>query len=193
VVANRWRNRFQCGHILPLTAEQLTWSVSEALGIVAQKRQDIYKEHEEKAKSSNEEKKDESKAELTKKQLTKSLHNQVEGGALYDFIVNVHDFRGQPDGSYQATAKEALFLSHSKKLQTWIEQAAKQWVEESSTEFSAERVAEKLYLAILSRQPDAEESALVRGYLVARTEDPRAALQDLIWALLSCTEFRFQS
>ena len=193
VVANRWRNRFQCGHILPLTAEQLTWSVSEALGIVAQKRQDLYKEHEEKAKSSDEGKKGEPKAELTKKQLTKSLHNQVEGGALYDFIVNVHDFRGQPDGSYQATAKEALFLSHSKKLQSWIEQAAKQWVEESSTEFSAERVAEKLYLAILSRQPDAEESALVRGYLVARTEDPRAALQDLIWALLSCTEFRFQS
>ena len=193
VVANRWRNRFQCGHILPLTAEQLTWSVSEALGIVAQKRQDLYKEYEEKAKSSDEGKKGEPKAELTKKQLTKSLHNQVECGALYDFIVNVHDFRGQPDGSYQATAKEALFLSHSKKLQSWIEQAAKQWVEESSTEFSAERVAEKLYLAILSRQPDAEESALVRGYLVARTEDPRAALQDLIWALLSCTEFRFQS
>ena len=193
-VANRWRNRFQCGHILPLTAEQLTWSVSEALGIVAQKSQEIRRKQQEKKENATDAKKEGSvEIKLKEKQLIKSLHNQVEGGALYDFIINVHDFRGQPDGSYQATAKEALFLSHSKKLQTWIEQAAKQWVDESPEDLSAESVAKKLYLAILSRQPDAEEEALVRGYLVARTEDPHTALQDLIWALLSCTEFRFQS
>ena len=193
LVANRWRNRFQCGHILPLTAEQLTWSVSEALGIVAQKRQSLLKSHEEKARSADKTETAAKKVEVSQKELTKSLHNQIEGGALYDFIINVHDFRGQPDGSYQATAKEALFLSHSKKLQNWISEAATQWLEDSSEQLDPERIAEKLYLAILSRQPDAEEAAVVRGYLVARTENPRAALQDLIWALLSCTEFRFQS
>ena len=193
LVADRWRNRFQCGHILPLTAEQLTWSVSEALGIVAQKRQSLLKSYEKKAQSADKTKTAAEKTEVSEKELVKSLHNQIEGGALYDFIINVHDFRGQPDGSYQATAKEALFLSHSKKLQSWISEAATQWLEDSSEQLDPERVAEKLYLTILSRQPDAEEAAVVRGYLVARTEDPRGALQDLIWALLSCTEFRFQS
>tara|TARA_Y100001933_G_scaffold6899_1_gene6203 strand:- start:3278 stop:5677 length:2400 start_codon:yes stop_codon:yes gene_type:complete len=192
LVADRWRNRFQCGHILPLTAEQLTWSVSEALGIVAQRRQNLLKSQKEKAGSSAETESEKNIA-VNKKELAKSLHNQIEGGALYDFIINVHDFRGQPDGSYQATAKEALFLSHSKKLQTWISEAATQWLGDSSEQLDPEQVAEKLYLTILSRQPDAEESAVVRGYLVARMDDPRSALQDLIWALLSCTEFRFQS
>ncbi|MEC8337156.1 MAG: hypothetical protein VXZ84_03330, partial [Planctomycetota bacterium] len=172
---------------------QLTWSVSEALGIVAQKRQSLLKSYEEKVQSADKTETAAKKVEVSQKELIKSLHNQIEGGALYDFIINVHDFRGQPDGSYQATAKEALFLSHSKKLQTWISEAATQWLEDSSEQLDPERVAEKLYLTILSRQPDAEEAAVVRGYLVARTEDPRGALQDLIWALLSCTEFRFQS
>jgi len=193
VVADRWRNRFQCGHVLPLTAEQLTWSISEALGIVAEREQAIRKQMAENAKANEGEKQAEADAKLKETQFVKSLHNQIEGSSLYDFIVNVHDFRGQPDGTYQATAKEALFMSHSKKLQGWIDEAAKQWVQESADKINADQIAEKLYLTILSRQPDAEEAAVVRGYLVARSDDPHAALQDLIWALLSCTEFRFQS
>ena len=188
-LAERWRNRFQCGHILPLTAEQLTWSISEALGIVEQKRRNLSKQAEEQQKTTQA---DEKKEPPSQKELVKSLHTQVEA-ALYDFIFNVHDHHGQPDGNYQATAKEALFLSHSKKLQDWIEEAAQRWIDESPVVSNAETVAEKLYLTILSRKPNSEEAALVRGYLVARAEEPKTALRDLIWALLSCTEFRFQS
>ena len=188
-LAERWRNRFQCGHILPLTAEQLTWSISEALGIVEQKRRNLRKQADEQQKTAQA---DEKKEPPSQKELVKSLHTQVEN-ALYDFIFNVHDHHGQPDGNYQATAKEALFLSHSKKLQDWIEEAAQRWIDESPVVSNAETVAEKLYLTILSRKPNSEEAALVRGYLVARAEEPKTALRDLIWALLSCTEFRFQS
>ena len=77
--------------------------------------------------------------------------------------------------------------------QDWIEEAAQRWIDESPVVSNAETVAEKLYLTILSRKPNSEEAALVRGYLVARADEPKTALRDLIWALLSCTEFRFQS
>ena len=190
-LAKRWRNRFQCGNVMPLSAEQLTWSISEALGIVDQKREALHQQSQEQQqkKQAAQEK---TAASEQQKQLVKALHVQVEA-ALYDFIVNVHDHHGQPDGNYQATTKEALFLSHSKKLQDWIEQAAQKWAEETSTAANTEHLAEKIYLTILSRKPDIEEAAVVRGYLAARAEEPKTALRDLIWALLSCTEFRFQS
>jgi hypothetical protein len=54
-----------------------------------------------------------------------------------------------------------------------------------------EDLANELYLSILTRLPDAEESQEVASFLAARSTDRPAALQDLAWALLTSAEFRF--
>jgi hypothetical protein len=55
-----------------------------------------------------------------------------------------------------------------------------------------EAVARKAYLAVLSRPPTAEETARVARYLKERGPGARAeACRELVWALLSGAEFRF--
>jgi hypothetical protein len=50
----------------------------------------------------------------------------------------------------------------------------------------------RLYLSILSRLPSAEETARVSRYLSERGPKARAeACRELVWALLSGAEFRF--
>lgn len=191
-LASRWRDRFQCGDILPLTAEQLTWSITEALGVVDRQRDALLEEYNKKNKSAPSQPESNS-TDFVKdnKKIEYSLHTKVEQ-SLYDFIVNVHDYRGQPDGNYQATAREALFLSHSQKIQEWIQFGAQKLLERVGTHDKDDSIAQELYLTILSRHPNEEETAIVTGYLKKRSEDQQSAIRDLAWALLNCAEFRFQ-
>src|SRR5436189_144759 len=52
-------------------------------------------------------------------------------------------------------------------------------------------LADEMYLSVLTRYPDATEKADVAAYLKDRTADRPAALQEMVWGLLSSTEFRF--
>lgn len=201
-LATRWRQRFNCGHVLPLTAEQMTWSISEAVGIVDRYREELISQTVADAKDKQASKNDElsnlaEKSIATNDQVEQSLHTKVEQ-ALYDFIVNVHDPRGQPDGDYQATAREALFMSRSNRVLGWIRGGSQSLVERLVDTSSPQQIADELYLAILSRYPNPEETEIVSGYMTGKPEvveksgGKETAIQDLIWALLSCAEFRFQ-
>jgi hypothetical protein len=52
------------------------------------------------------------------------------------------------------------------------------------------KLAEELFLSILSRRPTTEEIGDVTAALQAAT-DRKTALEELVWALLASTEFRF--
>jgi hypothetical protein len=51
-----------------------------------------------------------------------------------------------------------------------------------------ERV-ERLYLTTLNRRPTAAEQAKLASYVAAG--EPNAQWQNAIWALITCSEFRF--
>jgi hypothetical protein len=53
------------------------------------------------------------------------------------------------------------------------------------------KLVEELYLSVLSRFPTAEEHKEVTDYLVRRSANRLAALQEAAWALLTSAEFRF--
>ena len=44
---------------------------------------------------------------------------------------------------------------------------------------------------VLSRPPDDDEVRTLGAYLGQRTDRPEDACQQLVWALLTCSEFRF--
>ena len=58
-------------------------------------------------------------------------------------------------------------------------------------EKDARKAAEDLYLTILSRPPTDEESADVVRLLAVPAKDRPAAVQELVWGLLTSAEFRF--
>ncbi len=55
----------------------------------------------------------------------------------------------------------------------------------------ASAIADELYLSLYTRRPTEEERAEVARYLADRGKERVPALQELAWALLASTEFRF--
>ncbi len=55
----------------------------------------------------------------------------------------------------------------------------------------ARAVVDEMYLSLYTRRPTDDERAEVTTYLTERGKDRVAALQEMAWALLASTEFRF--
>jgi hypothetical protein len=84
---------------------------------------------------------------------------------------------------------QALHLINGENVHEKIKQGGvvAKLLEEKKT---PQQVVCELYLRCLSRQPTAEEAAAINEQL-AGTTDPKAALQDVFWALLNSREFVF--
>jgi hypothetical protein len=102
----------------------------------------------------------------------------------------VAEFNAQAD-AFEPTATQALFLLNSDYVQ-------KQFVADSNLVKSLSAlpadadIARRAYLAILSRPPSPEETAQVSRYLADRGAGARPeACRELVWALFSGPEFRF--
>ena len=52
------------------------------------------------------------------------------------------------------------------------------------------KISEEMYLSVLSRFPDKEEAQTITDYLEKNKSRRDAALGELVWALLTSTEFR---
>ena len=56
---------------------------------------------------------------------------------------------------------------------------------------SLTQLAETLYLSVLCRPPDAEETQMVVSLLTQHPQNKADIVQELLWGLLSSSEFRF--
>jgi hypothetical protein len=113
---------------------------------------------------------------------------QVRSATAWKEIVA--EFEGQSD-DFEPTATQALFLLNSDYVQTHL--LAKSNLARTLNGLSDDAaLARKAYLSILSRLPSQDETALVVRYLGDRGPKARAeACRELVWALISGAEFRF--
>ena len=96
---------------------------------------------------------------------------------------------GQKTG-LDANASQALFLLNGKQIAEWLQPKPGNLSERLMQLEANSECAEELYICVLSRRPSQEEAAEVTEYLKsAQTRGP--ALQELVWALLTSAEFRF--
>jgi len=94
---------------------------------------------------------------------------------------------GQAETEFQASLDQALFLEHGGTLLEWIALKPDYLLGRLS---KLPDPAEELYVSVLSRLPTKEEATEVAELCRSKEERP-AALQDLLWALVASTEFRF--
>ena len=87
--------------------------------------------------------------------------------------------------------RQALFLSNAPLVLKWLEQRDGNLVDRLVKLSDPALIADEMYLAVLSRRPSAEESAVIVEYLQGRTDDLPIALQECVWAMIASTEFRF--
>lgn len=122
---------------------------------------------------------------LTEETLYKDL-----SGALPSFAKAFGSPAGQAETGFQASLDQALFLEHGSVVLPWINSQPNNLLGRVAAMTEPAQIAEEFYLSVLSRPPTAEEIAEVAD-LCGKPEDRPAALQDLLWALIASTEFRF--
>jgi hypothetical protein len=113
---------------------------------------------------------------------------QLETG----FAAQLAELRQKLDSGtevFQANVSQALYLANSRGFETLIDKGP--LVERLAKVTDDGEAVRQAYLAVLSRPPDEEELGGFRKHLAARGDRRRAALQQMVWALLASVEFRF--
>lgn len=99
---------------------------------------------------------------------------------------------GQPDGDIQPVVDQALHLLNSPTMLPLLRDEPSTLLKRLTAFSETEPLAEELYLSVLSRRPNADETAQVRELIESKksAEDRREPLTALIWGLLLSSEFR---
>lgn len=187
-----WRQRFAMASLKPLSPEQLGWSAMRALGLVDRRLQQEIE--------GNKHKDDKIQISFDAERAT---HNNLRGQV--DVFIRL--YRGPPgsdEREFQATAQQALFMMNSNEVQNLLKPSDGN-LTQRLLKLEPAAMAEELYLSVLSRRPTEDETETIVAYLqplekapegqaktAPQSEDFRkTAVQDLIWALLTSAEFRF--
>ncbi len=90
--------------------------------------------------------------------------------------------------THRFTSAQRLHLLNSTHIQRKIEQGPRLQAL-LRARMPPDRMITRLFLTILSRPPTAAERKLVAAQFAAQSDDPRAAANDIAWALINSTEF----
>jgi hypothetical protein len=112
------------------------------------------------------------------------------GRRVAEFIGAFSSTPGRPEGEFQATLPQALFLANHEALFEWLEPKNGNLAEWLLIRDDPQLVTEEAYLAILSRLPTAEEVALTKQLFESRGDKRIAALTEFLWSLVASAEFR---
>jgi hypothetical protein len=105
-------------------------------------------------------------------------------------------YYGQPTngrGDFQASLSEHLFTNNSGALRQALIQPRKGNLTDTIIHSTApwEERVDRLFLAVLTRLPNERERKRFVEFLRADEKNPGASVEDAIWVLLNCAEFRF--
>lgn len=128
--------------------------------------------------------------------------------AVFDQVWNVEDEMGErfgapagtPQDGFFATTDQALMMQNNPGFLGWLKPNEGTLTHRLQTLPDAEGVADELYRSVFARPPDSEERDQVIRWLstpaggsdgAGATPDRAALVQELVWGLLTSTEFRF--
>lgn len=94
----------------------------------------------------------------------------------------------EPEVEFAPSVKGALFIMNDDVVLNWLKPAGGNLIERLAATTEPDKLADELYLSILSRLPTAEERAELAAHLTANPDRP-VALGQYAWALLASTEF----
>jgi hypothetical protein len=90
---------------------------------------------------------------------------------------------------YQAGVREALFATNSPAFSQLVAKGG--LARRLATIQDDDELSREAFLAVLSRQPTAEELESLGGFLRARSGRRLAACEQIVWSLVTSSEFRF--
>ena len=183
--------QFHLATVECLTPEQLTWSILKASGqIERQVIAELAKLNKEKPLT------DEQKADAA---VLAQRQADAEAAAVASLTKTVASFvklfaaeQGQPQDDFFATVDQALLFANGSQVRSWLSPSGENLTGRLLKLESPDQIADELYLSTLVRKPTADEIQDVSQYLAARGDKKKEAVQELAWALVTSSEFRFQ-
>ena len=180
-----------------LTPEQFAWSMMQSLGLMDSYERSAKAEldKERKANAAKEAGKgvkiDESKLPpITPTMIEQRLNTKI-AGQVNSFVRLYGAAGGQPQDIFFATAEQALFIANGSTVQSWLRPSGNNLANRLLKAESSADFANDLYLSLLTRLPHADEIKQIDTYLKDRKDDRQTAVQEIVWAMLASTEFRF--
>jgi hypothetical protein len=163
-------SQFAQAVLKPLTPAQFAWSILQATGEADLNRQ-----------------------ALGDKLTEAGLHEKLVG---YEqrFVQLFGGEPGHPREHFESTTDQVLFLANDALVINLLKPRGGNLAERmlKMPEDNPQQIAEELFLSALSRRPTGEDVLDVTGFLAGQTGDARSiAVQELIWATISSSEFRF--
>ena len=95
----------------------------------------------------------------------------------------------EPEVEYSPSVRGALFVMNDDEVLSWLTPRDGNLVDHLAKISEPDKIAEELYLGVLTRVPTEEETAEVTDYLAKHDDRREVALGHLAWALLASTEF----
>ncbi len=96
----------------------------------------------------------------------------------------------EPEEMVDHTLKGALFMRNDAVFLTLLKPREGNLVDRLSKQADAGKLAEDLYLSVLTRLPDAEERAMTEAFVKKHEGRRIEAITNLAWALLASAEFQ---
>jgi hypothetical protein len=95
-------------------------------------------------------------------------------------------------GDFQASLTERLFMNNSQEIRQLIQRRKGNLMDTVlASPGPWEEKVDRLYLTVLNRPPTPEQRQRLVDYLKADSNKPDMLLEEAIWALINCSEFRF--
>jgi len=192
-IVNRWTLQGQVAPLKPLTPEQLAASAMQATGFLA-RSQTAAQAAVEKTPPKELEAEgitDEEKSKVTQIAVQGEMLNQLRG-SVGQFV---GQFGGLSGEEFQATVNQALFLGNSPTVNNWLAAAGDTLVGRLNGIEKPEAIADQLCLAVLSRPATLDEQREIANFLTETVGEEAgkrpAALAELVWAMITSNEFRF--
>ncbi|MCH8923249.1 MAG: hypothetical protein IIA67_08900 [Planctomycetes bacterium] len=189
-LAKGWTARFAVAAMQPLQPEQIAWSVMQATGVVDRQRAASAAEINKKTPLKPAEQKDPAKLAARARQIDQATHDKLKGNVAA-FVKLFGAGAAQPQYDFFATVDQALFLANGSQLRGWLAPGGGNLTDRLNKMEDPKALSEEIYLSVVNRRPTEQEVADVTEYLASRPKEKPAAVQEIVWALLTSTEFRF--
>jgi hypothetical protein len=180
---------FTLSGLKPLTPEQLCWTIFKVTTVYDRYRATEIAELDKASPLTEEQKQNPAVLAERERQIEQRTWDKLKS-QVAPFAALYGGAPGQPQFDFYASADQALFTANGGSINGWIAPAGDNPTERIIRTTDPAVAAEELYLGVLTRLPTPDESRDVAAFLAART-DRRQAAQELVWALLSGAEFRF--
>ena len=186
-LVERWTINNQIGALRPLTPEQLATSAMRATGFLTAQEASAVAAVDKQPPDELKNAADADKSRVRLEQIELRLIDQLD--KIFAEFAKLYG--GESGQDFQATVNQSLYFGNGATVDGWLKAGGESLPVRLGKLEDPLALADELYISVFTRPPTDVEKQDVANFLKDRAADKPVAIGEMIWALLSSSEFRF--